>query len=156
MQFVSTAKNLTENFVKELEIQIWNNNLLTFQVTFFESFQLIVLRGGIRSREGVRGVAAAIPKFCLTNGRILYLLFLFLISATPEQNSQLPPCKLGTHQYCNLTKFGQDWTENKKKLAQGQKVVRTPFLKDVACRQIYFSIILLPLPLFYVVPMFNI
>ena len=38
MQFVSTAKNLTENFVKELEIQIWNNNLLTFQVTFFESF----------------------------------------------------------------------------------------------------------------------
>ena len=27
----------------------------------------------------------------------------------------------------NLTKFGQDWTENKKKLFQGQKVVRTPF-----------------------------
>ena len=38
MQFVSTAKNFTQNFVKELEIQIWKNNLLTFQVTFFESF----------------------------------------------------------------------------------------------------------------------
>ena len=38
MQFVSTAKNFTQNFVKELEIQIWKNDLLTFQVTFFESF----------------------------------------------------------------------------------------------------------------------
>ena len=32
-----------------------------------------------------------------------------------------------THEYCNLTLFGQDWTENKKILLQGQKVVRTPF-----------------------------
>ena len=32
-----------------------------------------------------------------------------------------------THEYCNLTKFGQDWTQNKKILSQGQKVVRTPF-----------------------------
>ena len=29
----------------------------------------------------------------------------------------------------NLTKFGQDWTENKNKIIIGQEVVRTPFLK---------------------------
>ena len=31
------------------------------------------------------------------------------------------------HENCNVTKFGQDLTENKKFLSQGQKVVRTPF-----------------------------
>ena len=28
--------------------------------------------------------------------------------------------------------FGQDWTENKKKFIIGQKVVRSPFLKNAA------------------------
>ena len=37
-----------------------------------------------------------------------------------------------THEYYNLTLFGQDWTQNKKDLLQGQKVVRIPFLKNVA------------------------
>ena len=32
----------------------------------------------------------------------------------------------------NLTKFSQDWTENKKFFIIGQKVVRTPFLKNAA------------------------
>ena len=36
-------------------------------------------------------------------------------------------------------KFGQDWTENKKKIIIGQKVVKTPFLKNVASSIIIFQ-----------------
>ena len=35
-------------------------------------------------------------------------------------------------EYCNLTKFSQDWTENKNFLSEAKNVVRTPFLKNNA------------------------
>ena len=46
-------------------------------------------------------------------------------------------------EYCNLTKFGQDWTENKKFFIIGQKEVRTPFLKNAASNNdmVHFNVI---------------
>ena len=41
-----------------------------------------------------------------------------------------------THECYNLTEFDQDWTENKK-IIIGQKVVRTPVLKNAASSIIY-------------------
>ena len=51
-------------------------------------------------------------------------LFVMLL----EVDNILRPRKFfSTDEYCNLTKFGQDWTEKKKKFHH--KVKKDPFLK---------------------------
>ena len=44
---------------------------------------------------------------------------------------------MSTQEYCNLTKFGQDWTENKKKIYR-PKSSKDPFLKNAASNISYF------------------
>ena len=65
------------------------------------------------------------PKFCI-------LLNCFCFQSNLDQTWS----DCSTHECYNLTKFGQDWTENKKKIIIGQKVVRIPFLKNAASRHL--------------------